>query len=441
MKNTIYLLLMAFLFVTANGCQKEYFNPSSASEDEIVKDVDGLIALCNGLQYRWSVGRQSPAYTVPVADALSTRGLKVLNAGNQDEDFLATGGNSVVSSNAIITNIWTQCQLTKSAADLILRNVGNLGSAGDKAGVTAYAAIFRALSLGTMAQFFEKTTIASAENAPFVDRMEALREAIASLEAGKTAYSGVSAADLSNFNGKIIAGIDVLNTINALLARYKLMMGDNAGAFTAAGLVDLSKKSEFKFDDLTRNPIFDVAFNNVNVVQPSDASLGIAAAVAPSITDGRILFYLKSTTPSGTGVYSGKGFWTANNSPVPLYLPGEMMLIKAEAKARQDMIPDAITELNAVLTKTTDVYGIGAAQAAYAGPVTKDDVLLEVYKNRRVELYMSGMTLEDCRRFNRPAPDVTGGTLNNAAERSRIWYPYPNAERDNNPNTPPNPSI
>jgi starch-binding outer membrane protein, SusD/RagB family len=441
MKNIQYLLLFAIVLLTANSCQKEYFNPSSASEDEIVKDVDGLIALCNGLQYRWSVGRQSPGYTVPVADALSTRGLKVLNAGNQDEDFLATGGNSVVASNAIITNIWTQCQLTKSTADLILRNVGNLGSAGDRAGATAYASIFRALALGTMANFFEKTTLESKESATFVDRTDALRAAVASLESAKAAYSAVSAADLANFNGKIVAGIDVPNTLNALIARYKLMLGEYSAAFDAAAAVDLTKKSEFRYDDLTRNPVYDVAFNNVNVVQPTDAALGIAAAVAPGITDGRILFYLKSVTPNSNGVYSGKGFWTANNSTVPLYLPGEMMLIKAEAKARQDLVNDAVTELNTVLTKTTDAWGIGAAQSQYSGPITKDDVLLEIYKNRRVELYMSGMTLEDCRRFNRPAPSVDGGTLNNASERSRIFYPYPNVERDNNPNTPANPSI
>ncbi len=441
MKNTSKLVLFAFLLLSAAGCKKEYFNPSSASEDQIVKDVDGLIALCNGLQYRWSVGRQSPAYTVPVADALATKGLVVLNAGNADEGFLAAGGNSVASSNAIVTNIWTQCQLTKRSADIILANADALGSAGDKAGITAYASIFRALALGTMAQFFEKTTIASAENAQFVDRSDALREAVETLKKAETTYKAVAAADLANFNSKIAGGIDVLNTIYALTARYKVMQGGNNDAVLYAGLVDQTKKSEFKYDDLTRNPIFDVAFGNVNVVQPTDSTLGLAGALAPNPADKRLLFYLKSKTPSAGGVYTGTGFWKANSSPVPLYLPGEMTLIIAEEHARFGTVNDAVTKLNELLTKTADAYGIGAGLAAYSGPMDKDAVLAEIYRQRRIELFMSGMGLEDCRRFGRPAPSIDGGNLINASERNRVWFPYPNAERDNNPNTPSNPAI
>jgi hypothetical protein len=60
--------------------------------------------------------------------------------------------------------------------------------------------------------------------------------------------------------------------------------------------------------------------------------------------------------------------------------------------------------------------------------------LNEIYKNRRIELYLSGLSLEDSRRFGRP-----GATEPNA-ERNRNYYPYTNAERDNNTNTPSNPS-
>ena len=48
---------------------------------------------------------------------------------------------------------------------------------------------------------------------------------------------------------------------------------------------------------------------------------------------------------------------------------------------------------------------------------------------------MSGLKLEDNRRFARPEPPT------NATERSRNFYPYPFVERDNNPRTPADPSI
>ena len=50
-------------------------------------------------------------------------------------------------------------------------------------------------------------------------------------------------------------------------------------------------------------------------------------------------------------------------------------------------------------------------------------------------MYLFGLKIEDSRRFNRPA----AGTPN--AERSRNFYPYPQQERDGNPNTPDNPTL
>ena len=85
MKKIIYACFtMAFLFVS---CDNEYLNPSTASEEQIINDVNGLIGLANGLQYKYSVGRASPNYTVPTAAGLLTKELINLNAGNTDEQL------------------------------------------------------------------------------------------------------------------------------------------------------------------------------------------------------------------------------------------------------------------------------------------------------------------------------------------------------------------
>ncbi len=99
------------------------------------------------------------------------------------------------------------------------------------------------------------------------------------------------------------------------------------------------------------------------------------------------------------------------------FLPsGEITLIKAEVLARKNDLTGAVTELNKVLTKTasSDAFGVGANLPAYAGTLDQASILTEIYKNRCIELYMSGLRLEDSRRFNRPA-----------TERNRNWYPYP----------------
>ncbi len=119
----------------------------------------------------------------------------------------------------------------------------------------------------------------------------------------------------------------------------------------------------------------------------------------------------------------------------PVYLPGEMSLIIAENYARQNLFPQSKTALDAVRTKTTDIYGIGAAQPAYSGPMTAVDLLQDIYKQRRLEMFLSGQELEDSRRFGRPAPNAAN------EERNRTFYPYPLIERDNNTSTPADPAI
>ena len=106
-----------------------------------------------------------------------------------------------------------------------------------------------------------------------------------------------------------------------------------------------------------------------------------------------------------------KGFAAVLTTSYPVYLPGEMSLIVAENLARQSSFGPAKIALDAVRTKTTDIYGIGANQPAYAGPLTTVDLLQDIYKQRRLELFMSGMELEDARRFARPAPNAASRNI------------------------------
>ena len=428
MKNIFVKSFLLALVVTTglSSCQQEYLNPSSASETQVVSDVDGLVALANNLPLRYSVGRQSPGYTIITVGGLTTRELTVLNAGNLDEDQLQRGGLGVDGANAVSRNLWAQLNLVKGNSDLILNNLSKVSDPGFKSGLQAYASIYRALAIGTMAQFWQQVTVETATNAKFVPRDEALRQAIALLE---TAQATINSTPISAaFNARMVTGLDIPNTISALIARYALFVGDNAKAIAAANRVTAASRSFWSFDDVTRNPIWDVAFGNVNVFQPTSLSMGLPNDLAPLATDKRIDYFFNARTPTN-GVFRGKGFFTSNSSAMPIYLPGEMLLIAAEANARTNNLDAAIIALNTVLTKKTDSWGIGADLPAYTGDRTSVAVLTEIYRNRRIELFMSGMALEDNRRFVRPA-----------TERSRTWMPYPAIERSNNTNTPDDPT-
>lgn len=205
------------------------------------------------------------------------------------------------------------------------------------------------------------------------------------------------------------------------------MLGQYQAALAAAQAVDLSSKSFFDYTAVAQNPVFRSSLTTTNVydVLPN---FGLSGGLLPDPSDGRIGFYL---TPNAA---NGKGFFKSDAESIPIYLPGEMLLIQAEAHARLNQLTQARDALNLILTKTTDIYGVNANVSAFAGNLTQDELLLEIFRNRAIELYMSGLKLEDSRRFNRPGPGAVG------SERNRNFYPYPLVERNNNTNTPSDPS-
>ncbi|MBC6606741.1 RagB/SusD family nutrient uptake outer membrane protein [Hymenobacter sp. BT188] len=435
------LILLAVLSMMTSSCDKEYLNPSTASDVQVLTNADGLITVCNGLQARFTTGGAlSPLYNTVAAGGLSTRELRIINVGNIEEFNISLGAGNVTNLNGVVRNLWTQSQLVRANADLVLANANNAADPGTRSGIVAYASIFRALAIGTLAQSFEQIPIVTQANAPFVSRVQALQSAVEQLE---TAAAQLNTAPVSaDFNSKIIGGINLPNTVQALIARYSLMSGDYDKALAAAGRVDLASRSVFSFDELARNPIFEVAFGNRNVFEPTDVNLGLTGALAPEAGDRRIPFYTRANATSTQNL--GTGFYSASAAPVPVYIPGEMLLIRAEAYARKNDLTNAVLELNRVRTSTAPATTItgglptappGAGLAPYAGPLTQQAVLLDILRNRFVELAFHGFRLEDSRRFNRPGPGAAG------SERNRNFYPYPRTERENNSVTPDDPAA
>ena len=432
MKTKISALALSLTLLLVS-CDQEYLNPSAASQTQVVNDVLGLITLANGLQFRYSVTRLSPNYTVPTTSGILTRELTVLNPGNTDEENLRLGGNNVIGSNGVISNLWNQCHLIRATADQILSNLSIVTDQGVKGGLQAHATIYKALALGNLAMFWESAPITTQINAPFVSRLEILREAIRILEAASAELA--KAALPATFTSRIVSGIDYANTLNVLIARYALMAGEYDKAISAANLVSTATtvRALMNHDDASQNAMFFVSFSNRNVTEPPDALFSLPAALQTPADDRRISFFFNTAGGTGTVNRARASFFTANSSAVPIYRPGEVFLIRAEANVRKSSpnLTAAVTDLNAVLQKTAaqDALGIGATLPAYSGPVAAADLLTEIYRQRCIELYLSGMRLEDSRRFGRPA-----------SERGRTFLPYPFSERDNNSLTPADPA-
>ncbi|RZK59578.1 MAG: RagB/SusD family nutrient uptake outer membrane protein, partial [Pedobacter sp.] len=294
------------------------------------------------------------------------------------------------------------------------------------AGLVAHASIFKALAIGNLSEYWEKIPAGIGQNVTFISRVDGFNKAIATID---NALAVIAANPIStSFAGNIPAGIDIPNTLNALKARYALFAGNYTLALTAANAVDLTKKSAFTYDALNLNPLFEIATSTNNVIQPKNINLGQTGANVPDAGDARIPFYTVVNTTVRIN-----GFGAGTFTQIPVYLPGEITLIKAEAYARQATpnLASALTELNKIVTKTaaTDPFGVGANLPALTGTYTQQQLLDLIYKHRSIELFMSGLKLEDMRRFNQPL-----------ADRKRNFFPYPFQERDNNPNTPANPT-
>ena len=419
---------LAAVLMTAGGCKKDYTNPAAATSAQVLSSAKGLAGVAVGLQRTYAA---NVAYGMSDANGLITGETILLNAGNTSELQFTTGGTAVDGTNALLGNVWSTASKVIYDANNVIAGAAQVSDKGYASGLIGYATIFKALSIGCQSEFWEKVpdTIGTTATT-YSDRLVGYARAIAAIDKALAAISANAVS--SSFIADVPAGVDIVNTLYALKARYSLFAGNYAAALTAANAVDLTKKSVLSFEAANPNPIYNSVTSTNNVYQPVDSTLGLPAALAPDLADKRIPFYTLINATINPR-FRLNGFWIAASTAIPVYFPGEMILIKAEAYARA-ATPDLINgtiELNKVVTKkaAADALGIGADLPAVV-PATAAALLDQIYKNRCIELFLSGLKLEDMRRFGRPN-----------AERKRNLFPYPFRERDGNTNTPADPSF
>jgi len=445
----IYIGVLAIMLMVFGACETEFENPNAIIEEQVLTTPEGLIGATLGMTQHF--------VTSSLGKAIEVTGLSTREIGNTSTYMtpyeLIMGGVALPDENTGITALWNRMLRDKGLAERILENVDAVTfEAEQKTGVKAYAKYMRAMTIGYLAQSWAQIPLVNSADgdAEFVDRAAALAEAISLLESAITDVSG-AAGSADFINGLVSTEFDFESVLNAYLARYNLFAGNNAAAIAAANNVDLNARSIWTYDgSISRNPVYDFAVFDNPDTKPID-NFGLVGSQLPEVGDGRIAFYLSSLDSLGREnqcslpVEDLTGFFTSEADPIPVYLPGEMLLIMAEAYARNNDLANAVININLVRQKTTDVFGVNANLGAWTGNVaSQSDILDEIYKNRSIELYFQGLRLEDHRRFY-PSyiPDVYSAPYdgNCSVERNRNYYPYTYEEKFNNKNCPVDPAI
>ena len=444
MKNNIkYIVVCTLMLFGIYSCETDFDNPNAATEEQTFSTREGVFAAAIGLKQlysttglRWLI--ETPAITTREGGITTTF---------QNMIELEDGGQDLPNFNSNVQGLWSSMlRVMKIAEDLDASIAGVELENGTRSGLTAYAKLFKAMAIGALAQNYEQVIIQSSNNndAEFVNRNDGFLEAIRLLN---EAQDAIEESDVSDeFTENITqSNIDLQNTISAIIARYSLFSGNYEQAISAANSVDQGSTSIFAYDGQNQNPIWArVIQNDAPNFKPRD-NFGLPTdEFSYDEDDGRLDFYLiplDETNLNGLPIENLSGFFNEITEFIPVYLPDEMNLIIAEANLRKSSpdVDEAINALNEVLTDTNDPFDVNAGLEEYSGEESVDALLDEIYKNRRAELFLTGMSLEDSRRFDRPEP--SGQEMQYDEERNRNFYPFPDLERNSNPNTPADPSI
>ena len=451
MKNIHYIKIVAlslFMSLVVTSCNREFPNLNNPTEEVVFGSKDGLFALSVGISqyYTTTVLRQ-----VIEAPGITTRELGVTNTFLNINE-LAQGGDALSGDSGGVGNPWIALLRAKGMTESLLDNIDKVDVSDEtRSSLIAFGGFYKAMTLGHLLQMFEEVPINNSAdgNASFSDRTAVLAECIALLEAGRDELIANPVTD--EFKSQVLGSdIDLLNSINAFLSRYYLMAGDYTNAISSANAVLSStgqSTSMFAYDANNVNPIWNRTANSADL--NPQTNFGLLGAYVPEAGDERGAFYLGAVSDppfanadaGGQALSEIKGFFETSVSSIPVYLTGEMMLNKAEAYARQNSLANAVNEIDNVRTKTNDPYGVNANLPVWAGNAAdQNEILEEIYKNRCIELFLTGMRLEDSRRFH-PNLLSSPNSSNTTNERNRNYYPYPTIERENNSNIPLDPSI
>lgn len=225
----------------------------------------------------------------------------------------------------------------------------------------------------------------------------------------RTAYAkllGQIIADATDaYNNLPATGVKakpVKATAAALLARYYLLAGNNAEAEQNAALVieanayTLVSNLNNVFTNTSTETVWHLPKDQGNTAEgtafvPASATVRPAYALTNSLLNAFEANDQRKTAWTKTNTISGQPYTYPNKYKSRLATPvteasivirlAELILIRAEAKAKQDKLAEAETDLNRIRVRA----GLTAINN-----LSKEQLLLAIEKERRIELFTEG---------------------------------------------------
>lgn len=406
------------------ACDLDTTNPNAPTQETVVASAEGLMALGVGLQARF--GSSTGAF-IYAAGLLTEELGAITTAFSTISD--AEGG-TVPPGAGLVADFWNSSYRTIKTANDIITSANDVEMpAGTRSGLLGLAYLLKAAAIGELTQAFDSVAIDTyTDPTPaFVDRQTALTYVLAVLDSAETAYA--ASVPSAQFTSQVLAtGLNIGNTILAYTARYHRLLGNWTEALATADQVSRSVFSVLPFSAQTQNPLFVLSSGSSGVL-PRDAF-----RVSDPLEAQRTGYFVRDTAILGR-IGTPLDRWVVfatSASPIPMYYPDEVLLIKAEALVNLSRLPEARAVLDSVRTDcpgqgrvTTDP---GPCLAPLVGALTAADLLAEIYRNRRYELFATGLRWEDLRRL---------GLVGATSIAKRCWLPYPVGERNANPDNVP----
>lgn len=419
-KNRFLGVLLAAL--AASGCDLDLNDPNFPTEEVVFGDGQNLLAIGIGIQAE-AAAMMGPFIfsTSLTTDEMGAGAASFPNFQSADR------GEPLLAAQYLSEQPWIDAYRVVKLADDLLGAVPDANLRADtKSGLLAMAGSFKAMAFGHLATLYESAPIEAGIDNPspaFAPRQELLEEAIALLEAARSQIANQAPGD--EFNTSVRApGFDLAVTIDALLARYNLMAGNLGEAVAAAERVPAQARSEFRFSPTDPNPVYTVMYNSGNAWQLRARQL---LRLEAEEGDERVAYWVTPASIVGASfTLDDLTRYRSSDEAFAVFLPDEMKLIRAEALARQNDLDGARALINAVRTQCpADVSDEPAAclpARSAAELPNQAAVLEEVLWQRRYELFLQGVRIDDLRRFDAP--------------RKYDFAPWPQSECDQNANAP-----
>lgn len=405
------------------ACDLDLQDPNSPTEALAVSTTATLTQVAIGLQADYSNQVVDPIYTV---------GLATDELGAIPEAFesfrKAAAGDEILYTDGPSTGTWSGMYRVIRIADVLIAETPNVGfGPGTTSGMLALAKFYKGLAFAQLYQIYPGAPInvgPDIRNPEFATREQVIAHALSLLQEARQHLQ--STPPPAEFRTTILApGFDLANSIDAMIARFALMSGNQDLALQAAQRVNLGVLSEFRFGALDVNPLWNMWYNSGNAYRLRAPD---AFRLEAQPADRRVAYWVAEANINGAnGPLDEIRRYDNSTATIPVYLPDEMRLIMAEVHARRGQTAEALQLVNAVRTPCQSALNepVACLPALTAADVpTQQALLAAILRERRYELYLQGVRWSDLRRFGQST--------------KYAFMPVPITECDRNTSAPAN---